>query len=65
MVKLRPNETIDSLIRRFKKETIKSGIIQDVRKHEYYIAPGEKKRMKKAAAQKRAAKKKAKSTKNY
>ena len=65
MVKLRPNETTDSLIRRFKKETIKSGIIQDVRKHEFYIAPSEKKRMKKAAAQKRAAKKKAKAVKNY
>lgn len=65
MVKLRPNETIDSLIRRFKKETIKSGIIQDVRKHEFYIAPSEKKRIKKAAAQKRAAKKKAKAAKNY
>lgn len=65
MVKLRPHETTDSLIRRFKKETIKSGIIQDVRKHEFYIAPSEKKRMKKAAAQKRAAKKKAKVAKNY
>lgn len=65
MVKARPGENLDSLLRRFKKETIKSGVLQDLRKHEYYIAPSEKKRLKKAAAQKRAAKKQAKFVKNY
>lgn len=52
-VKARPGESVDSLLKRFKKEMAKSGILQDVRKHEYYIAPSEKRRLKSKNAQKR------------
>ena len=52
-IKARPGENLDSMLRRFKKEVVKGGIIQDVRKHEYYISPSEKRRLKAAAAQKK------------
>lgn len=56
-VKARPGENLDSMLRRFKKEVSKSGILQDVRKHEYYVAPSEKRRIKSQNAQKRLKKK--------
>lgn len=59
-IKRRPEETIDSMLKRFKKEVVKSEILKDVRKHEYYIAPSEKRRIKSAEAQKRMRKKMAK-----
>ena len=42
----RKDETVDSLLKRFKKEYAKSGILQDYRKHEAYQSPSEKKREK-------------------
>lgn len=55
-VKARPGETLDSLLRRFKKEVVKNGILQDLKKHEYYVAPSEKRRIKSEQARKRAKK---------
>ena len=63
-IKARPDETLDSMLRRFKKEVLKSEVLKDLRKHEYYVAPSEKRRIKSAEAQKRARKKAAKQ-KNY
>lgn len=51
--KKRPDESVDSLIRRFKKEVLKSEILKDLRKKEYYVAPSEKRRRKQAEALKR------------
>jgi small subunit ribosomal protein S21 len=59
-IKRRPDETVDSMLRRFKKEMLKSEVLKDLRKHEYYISPSEKRRIKSAEAQKRARKKMAK-----
>lgn len=59
-IKRRPEDTIDSMLKRFKKEVVKSEILKDLRKHEYYISPSEKRRIKSAEAQKRAKKKMAK-----
>ena len=59
-IKRRPEETIDSMLRRFKKEVLKSEVLKDLRKHEFYVAPSEKRRLKSAEAQKRARKKMAK-----
>ena len=42
----RKDETVDSLLKRFKKEYAKSGILNDLRKHEAYQSPSEKKREK-------------------
>ena len=59
-VKARPGETVDSLLRRFKKDVLKSEVLKDLRKHEYYISPSQKRRLKSAEAQKRAKRKAAK-----
>lgn len=53
---LRPEESVDSAIRRFKKEQIKAGTIQELRKREFYMSPSLKKRKKHEAALKRAKK---------
>ena len=42
----RKDEQVDSLLKRFKKEYAKSGILNDIRKHEAYQSPSEKKREK-------------------
>jgi small subunit ribosomal protein S21 len=38
------NESIDSALRRFKKQVEKGYILSDVRKREYYKKPSEKRR---------------------
>ena len=57
---LKKDESIDNALRRFKKETIKCGTLQELRKREYYIAPSAKRRLKHEAAMKRSKKKQAK-----
>ena len=59
-IKRRPEETVDSMLKRFKKEVLKSEVLKDLRKHEFYVAPSEKRRLKSAEAQRRAKKKMAK-----
>ena len=59
-IKARPGETLDSMLRRFKREVMKSEVLKDLRKKEYYISPSQKRRLKSAEAQKRAKKKEAK-----
>jgi small subunit ribosomal protein S21 len=54
-VKLKDGERIDSALRRFRKAVDKSGVMADLRKHEYYEKPSVKKKRKQAAARKRAA----------
>lgn len=49
-------ESVDSLLKRFKKAVVRDEIMTDLRKHEYYRAPSLKRREKSAAARKRAAK---------
>lgn len=56
LVKLRPNETFESLLKRFKKYVIKNNILEDYRKHEYYIKPSVRRKLKSEAARKRARK---------
>lgn len=51
-----PGESAESLIRRFKKKVEKAGILEDMRKHEFYKSPSVKKREKHENAMKRAAK---------
>ena len=59
-IKRRPEETVDSMLKRFKKEVLKSEVLKDLRKHEFYVAPSEKRRLKSAEAQRREKKKMAK-----
>ena len=51
-----PHEPVESMIRRFKKKVEKAGVLQDMRKHEEYTPPAEKRRLKSKLARARVAK---------
>jgi len=36
-------ESIEGALRRFKRQVMTQGIIRDVKKHSFYLKPGEKK----------------------
>ena len=46
MVRIREGETTEGLIKRFKRDFAKSGVLNDLRKHEYFQSLSEKKREK-------------------
>ena len=52
-VKLKDNETLENALRRFKKATVRDGVIQEVRKREHYEKPSVKRKKKSEAARKR------------
>lgn len=54
---LNEGESFESALRRFKRKVQQEDIIKDVRKHSFYLKPGEKKRIKQALARKRLRKK--------
>lgn len=45
--KLHEDDTIEDMLKRFKRKMKYSGILQELRKKEYYISKGEERRMKK------------------
>ena len=51
-VQVRQNESLDSALRRFKKQIQQTGILKEAREHEHYEKPSDKKR-KALAARKR------------
>lgn len=50
-------ESIESAMRRFKRRVQEEGILKEVRKHSFFLKPGEKKRLKSKLAQKTKRKK--------
>jgi small subunit ribosomal protein S21 len=52
-VRVTPGETIESVIRRFKKATQKDGVLVDARKHEHFLPPSVLKRKKSHTARMR------------
>ncbi len=56
-VRVRERESIESVLRRFKREVQQQNIIKDIRKHSFYLKPGDKRRTKQALARKRLHKK--------
>ncbi len=52
-VVIRDNETLDSALRRFKRNCAKAGIMQELRKREHYEKPSVKRKKKSEAARKR------------
>ena len=56
-VRLQDGESIESALRRFKRKVQQEDIIKDIRKHAYYLKPGDKRRAKQALARKRNRKK--------
>jgi small subunit ribosomal protein S21 len=53
-IKVKDGERVDNVLRRFRKVVEKSGILQELRKREYYEKPSVKKKRKQAASRKRA-----------
>ncbi len=56
-VKLQEGESLENALRRFKRKVQTEDIIKEVKKHSFYLKPGEKKRVKQALARKRNRKK--------
>jgi len=56
-VRLQEGEPLENALRRFKRKVQTEDIIKEVKRHSFYLKPGEKKRVKQALARKRAKKK--------
>lgn len=58
-VVINDGETVESALRRFKRKVQQEDIIKEIKRHSYYLKPGEKRRVKAALARKRNRKKQA------
>ena len=56
-IKVRPNESIDSALKRFKRETSKSGLMSEIKKRKHYEKPSVKRKKRIDAAKRRMRKK--------
>ena len=61
-VHVQDGETIESALRRFKRKVLNEDIIKEIKRHSFYLKPGEKKRTKEALARKRNRKKRTRDT---
>jgi len=52
-VKLREGETIEEALRRFKRECERNGIMQEIKKREYYESPSVRRKKKQAEARRK------------
>ena len=57
-VQIHGDETLEGALRRFKRKVLQEDIIKEIRRHSFYLKPGEKLRAKQALALKRSRKKK-------
>ena len=51
-IRIFDGESIESALRRFKRQVQQEGIIKEVKKHAFFLKPGERKRLKSKLAQK-------------
>jgi len=56
-VRLQEGESLENALRRFKRKVQQEDVIKEVKRHSFYLKPGEKKRVKEALARKRSRKK--------
>ena len=56
-IQVHEGETLESALRRFKRKVIQEDIIKEIKRHAFYLKPGEKKRIKTILARKRDRKK--------
>ena len=56
-IRLQEGECLENALRRFKCKVQSEDIIREVKRHSYYLKPGERRRVKQALARKRARKK--------
>ena len=52
-IRVRDNESIDNVLKRFKWDCARNGVLQEVRKREHYEKPSVKRKKKSEAARKR------------
>ncbi|MBS4785648.1 MAG: 30S ribosomal protein S21, partial [Clostridiales bacterium] len=52
-IRIKDNESLESALRRFKRQCAKSGVLAEVRKREHYEKPSVKRKKKSEAARKR------------
>lgn len=52
-IRIKDNESLESALRRFKRQCAKSGVLAEVRKKEHYEKPSVKRKKKSEAARKR------------
>jgi small subunit ribosomal protein S21 len=52
-IRVKENESLDSALKRFKRQCAKSGVLAEVRKREHYEKPSVRKKKKSEAARKR------------
>ena len=55
-VKVRDNESFEKAFKRFTKQCEKSGLMSDIKKHQHYEKPSEKRKRKFNAAKRKARK---------
>ena len=56
-IRLQEGESLENALRRFKRKVQSEDIFREVKRHSYYLKPGERRRAKQALARKRARKK--------
>ncbi len=56
-IRLHEGESLENALRRFKRKVQAEDIIKEVKRHSYYLKPGERRRVKQALARKRVRKK--------
>ena len=56
-VRIQEGESLENALRRFKRKVQTEDIIKEVKRHSFYLKPGEKMRLKQALARKRSRKK--------
>ena len=52
-IRVKDNESLDSALRRFKRQCARAGVLNEVRKREHYEKPSVKRKKKAEAARKR------------
>jgi len=52
-IRLQDGESLENALRRFKRKVQTEDIIRDIKRHSFYLKPGEKQRTKAALARKR------------
>ncbi|PKO12356.1 MAG: 30S ribosomal protein S21 [Chloroflexi bacterium HGW-Chloroflexi-10] len=53
-VTLRPNESQDSILKRFRKKVVKSGVLSTVRRKRWFVSKSELRRVEKKKSARRA-----------
>jgi small subunit ribosomal protein S21 len=52
-IRVKDNESFESALRRFKKKCEKAGVLSDLRKHQHFEKPSEKRKRKENAARRK------------